>query len=184
MLRRRLLVALGIAGLLLVAFFAYRTYVLGYSNEELAAHYYETAVLPAAPDSSRYGEGLRWLAEDGFQQATAAFNQIARTHPDYPSAQYYAGHAYYRNQQWNAAMTALQNVTGLGPSTVREDAEWLLLITYLRAGRTERNFFTLLARVLEQYAHKHGVKARALADDLSSPWRSRWEALTQGRGGY
>lgn len=185
MTRTRLLVGLVLAVLLALVFFGYRTYVLQYSNENLAAAYYTPPeiILPAQ-DSTAYYEGMRWLREDGYVEATEALNRVARTDADYPSAQYYAGHAYYRNEQLNAAMTALQNATGIGPSNVREDAEWLLLLTYLRSGRTERNFFTLLDKVGRESGHRYAAQVAALRSDLTSSWRSRWEEAALGRGGY
>ena len=185
MTRNRLFVALALAVMLALGFLGYRTYLLRYGDAQLAAHYYpDVPVTLPANDTTNYYAGLSWLREDGYPQATAALNRVPRTDPDYPSAQYYAGHAYYRNGQLNAAMTALQNVTDLGPSTVREDAEWLLALTYLRAGRTERNFFGVLGRIAEQENHRHHAAGRALAADFRSPWRTRWEALAYGRGAY
>lgn len=185
MTRSRLLAALVLAVLLALGFFGYRTYVLRYSDDKLAAAYTpDLTVDPPAADTTIYAEGLRWLAEDGYSQATAALNRIARTDPNYPSAQYYAGVAYYRNQQLNAARTALLNATDIGPSTVAEDAEWLLLMTYLKSGRTEREFYQLLARLIERATHAYHAQALSLRDDLESSWRRRWETLAYGQATY
>ena len=184
MTRTRLFVALGLAAVLALGFFGYRTYTLQYGNEQLAAHYYKVRA-PALPavDTSAYAEGMRWLLEDGYSQATAAFNRVARTDPDYPSAQYFAGQAYYRNGQLNAARSALLNATDIGPSTIAPHAEWLLLLTYLKDGRTEREFFQLLDRLVIDTQHPFHARAKALREDFESPWRQRWETLTYGKRG-
>ena len=166
---------------LTVGYFCYRTYIFRYSDTSLASQFWETPTLdlPADEESVLY-RGIAWIREDGFDEATRLLNTLPATHPDYPSAQFYAGYAYHQAEKYNGAMAALLNATEIGPSTIAARAQWMLLLTYLRTGRTDRSFSQLMRDILKDKSHPYRDQALALEQAIQSSWRSRWEQIEYG----
>lgn len=103
------------------------------SNTELAAAYYEEPDFGTrgSTAANALNEGINALQNNDLATAITQLGEVKDSDPDYLVAQYFLGHAYYSNGQFNEAEQSFSIVGNSNDLRYVEQAQWYQLLSCL-----------------------------------------------------
>jgi hypothetical protein len=107
------------------------------SHTELAAAYYEVPDFGtrgdtgASPEDTPLIAGLNALQNNAIGEAITQLGEVEVTDPDYLVAQYYLGHAFYADAQYDRAQQSFSIVGNSNDLRYVEEAQWYELLSCL-----------------------------------------------------
>lgn len=151
---------------------------LWYANDQfgagqMAMGYYDDIQLDAyvRGDSNPMLEAVEALKADDFAAADEYFRSVAEDNEQYYYAQYYLGHSLFRQQNYTGSLNVLETLNNSGNRNLREDADWLKVLSYLELEQTnDATFQTLLSAMVDDDGHTYHLDAVQLNDKLGSFW--------------
>jgi len=146
---------------------------VNYSTQVLIDRNYSPRKTPATLSSQAdlFREGYNAYQAKNFNQAINFFSQVPNTHPRFFEAQLFLGYAYFEDGQLTKAERAFQTVVASNDQRFAENAEWHLLLTYLRQNPESRAFNTLLEKLSDDPGHGFHEEALDLRASLQTFWR-------------
>ena len=145
-----------------------------YSHEALAANFYDdtnTTTRAIGDNENILDEALKNYQETNYSQVVEALRNIPDSNTYYLDAQMLLAQSYYQLNDLEAASTITHQLQDSNISSTQEQAEWLLLIIYLKEGKqNENNFKELLQSIVDNPSHTYYPKAQQLQKKLNSLW--------------
>ena len=147
------------------------------SDYQLTKQFYANATvgtLKGSDDPSpELQSGLQALIKDrDYTKAIAEFEKIKSDNENYPSAQYYLGHAFLLDGQGPKALPIFDAVLE-GPLVAsfidKEEVEWNRVLALM--GGDEEKFNAALASILANNNHSYHDEASGLKSKMNSIWR-------------
>lgn len=134
------------------------------SNAELAAVYYEapdfgTRGGAAASPENPLTAGVNALQNNAVEEAITQLGEVKETDPDYLVAQYFLGHAFYTDAQYDRAQQSFSMVGSSSDLRYVEEAQWYELLSCL-AQNAECG--ELLSGLIEDESHPFHTKAKEI----------------------
>lgn len=115
--------------------------------------------------SPTFEEGLDAFAEDNYSLSIQKLVTIVTADSNYVSAQYYLGHAYFQEKQYQPAMTAFQKVltqTTLPGYIDRNKLKWNLLLAYVGSEKEVASMEVLWDDLIENGPSPYNRMAKEL----------------------
>lgn len=150
-----------------------------YSDKALAGSYYlepdTPGTLSGDPSSSAaLTSALQLLlVEQDYEGAEVALKSIGPDRPEYLQAQYFLGHVYFQQKDFESAVGPYRevfNATDLPAYINRDKVQWNLLLAQLGAGRPDAAFREQLDDLAKNGTPPFRDKAQQLRDQLNSFW--------------
>ncbi|MEN0048732.1 MAG: tetratricopeptide repeat protein [Bacteroidota bacterium] len=142
-----------------------------YSNEAIASRYYTDDSSWRSGTKSGDGEdpldtGITAYEAGNYEQAVNTFSNF----PDNDKAIYGLAQSQYQLENYSDAISNFQKVIARSNPNYLENAEWYLLLTYLKSEETGRAFDALLEKIIDDGGFYAG-KAKEMKGRLDSFWR-------------
>lgn len=135
------------------------------SNQELAAAYYEVpdfgvrGDIDAPPSGNPLEAGIYALQNNDSGKAITHLGDVDENDPDYLVAQYFLGHAYYTDGQFDRAAQQFALVANSNDLRYVEAAQWYELLSCLARDAACNE---LLSRLTEDASHAFNAQAKEI----------------------
>jgi hypothetical protein len=135
------------------------------SNAELATAYYEVpdygtrGHAEVSPEGSPLAAGISALQNNAFEAAITQLGEVEATDPDYLVAQYFLGHAFYADAQYDRAQQSFSIVGNSNDLRYAEEAQWYELLSCLAQND---ECLEQLNRLLEDENHAFHAEAEEI----------------------
>jgi len=150
-------------------------FILGqqYQSQRLAATNYEAPILPSprsgSPAVLALDQGITAMKEKDFESAISFFKKISTEDNEYIEAQFYLGHSFYQQGQFQLSISPFQNVVSSQDSRFAATAEWMTVIAHLNGKHIEQAQ-SAIQNILNQNGHSYQEQALQLQNDMESFW--------------
>lgn len=146
-----------------------------FSNPNLVGKYYTPELLTSRSIDDKQDPlnvGLKAIQDKRYIEAATFFQAVPTDSDNYQKALYFLGHTFFQQGDFAQAKENLEKaIQGSDPNLV-DKAEWLNILTLLKAGETSSDHFkTLLQKMVNEPGHSFHKKALELEQKLNSGWR-------------
>lgn len=172
---RKLTVRLAAAASVLLVFglAVFNLVLPSYSNEGISqiAYIQETDLsggLKGAGETDVLTSAITNYEAGNYEQAIPLFQQF----PDNDKAIYGLAQSYIQTDNFDPAISALKQLIDRGNIDYIEQAEYYLMMTYLKKGDLNTEFYSLLDKIADNGSAQYKEKAQVVRKRLNSFWRS------------
>ena len=134
-------------------------YLLDYPMPEVNRSGEATDLHPLAKGIDAYKTG-------NYEEEIIYYQGIAADDKRYNEAQFYLGHSFLRNKEYAAATTVFNKLVQSGDIRFLEKAEWYQLLSLVANQQQDKQFTTLLNKMLTDKNHSYHQQAQDLNTDL------------------
>lgn len=171
--RRVLAIAASVMLLLAAGTFWYAN--SNFDSGKMALGFYEELDLRTlrsnAPATDPLAQPKADIEAGSFAAADAFLENVSPANGSYPDARFLLAHSFYRQGRSSDAINILQELIDAPDGLLKDEAEWLTVLSYLQMNETEdTDFQELLTAIAANPDHSYYRKAQQLQEKLHSFW--------------